>query len=378
MDALLSVTSLPNIHPGVVHFPIALLAAALAFDVAGLALRRPTWVDRTAAALFLLGALCAWAAVVTGERAADSLVNVPALVQPLVDEHHDWAERTAWFFSAVAVARLALLVSGRGARPWRLPARASLLAAALGGQWLLYGTADRGGALVYVHGLAVVRPEAAPLGAAEVPRTGASPETRCVRTADGRITWEPLPGDAAALGSVVDLMAGSAGLGVVADAEADASRGLGLEVSGRSILVLPDELGDVQVEASLDASAFRGTIGVVHHARTMHDAGAFELSTAGRAALVVEAAAGRKVLDEAAHSLSGVPCTVAVSAVGRHTKGIVDGAIVVHGHADPLARGQVGLLLDGAGVVRLHSLGASPLDRGKDGGSHDSSAGSRS
>ena len=56
------------------------------------------------------------------------------------DEHHDWAERTAWFFSVVAVARRVLLVADRAARrPWRLPARMSLLAATLGGQYSCSG-----------------------------------------------------------------------------------------------------------------------------------------------------------------------------------------------------------------------------------------------
>ena len=148
--------------------------------------------------------------------------------------------------------------------------------------------------------------------------------------------------------------------------------GLGIEVSGRSILVLPDELGDVQVEASVDASAFRGTLGVVHHVREMHDAGAFELSTEGRAALVSEQPAGRKVLDEASCTAPGCPCTLTVSAVGRHFKGIVDGATVVHGHMDPREAGRVGLLLDGSGIVRVHSLGAIPVNQdgaGSPGGS---------
>ncbi|HUG44872.1 MAG TPA: DUF2231 domain-containing protein [Acidobacteriota bacterium] len=40
---------LPNLHPLVVNFPLALLPLALAFDLFSLLLRRHLWLDRAAA-----------------------------------------------------------------------------------------------------------------------------------------------------------------------------------------------------------------------------------------------------------------------------------------------------------------------------------------
>jgi len=162
MEKLLSFTALPNLHPAVVHFPIALLTVAVAFDVACLVLRRE-WLDRSAAALYALGALGAWAAYLAGDEAAEGLGNVPVAVGRLIDEHEEWALRTVITFAIVAAARL--LIAWRERRQQQIgwiPARAAIGGVALVGLWMLVQTAEHGGALVYRNGVAV---STAPAGA---------------------------------------------------------------------------------------------------------------------------------------------------------------------------------------------------------------------
>jgi len=283
----------------------------------------------------------------------------------LIGEHHDWAERTAWVFTGLALVRLALAWADRGAeRPRRLPVRAVVLAGLVTAQWFLFQTSDRGGALVYRHGLAVAAatessPEKRMEPAREVETS--PPESRFVRGDDGAWRWTPLPTDARALQTVLTPVPGSESGAVKAGPPPGESGGFALECSGRSVLAFPGTFSDVQVEASVDVSAFRGTIGVLHHVRGAEESAAFELATAGGAALVLSNN-GRKVLDEGRYDVPSGSFTLAVSASGRHLKGMVNGAVVVHGHADPPAAGGVGLLLDGDGVVVVHSVQVTPLE----------------
>ena len=47
----------PNVHPLLVHFPIALLLAAVATDVAGWILRYNRWLRHVATFLYVVGTL---------------------------------------------------------------------------------------------------------------------------------------------------------------------------------------------------------------------------------------------------------------------------------------------------------------------------------
>ena len=114
---------------------------------------RPT-LRRVATGLYLAGAATLVAAYLTGRNDAE-LMRIPGSAHALVDEHWDWALRTTIYVGAVALARAALEWTGRiAARAVWLPIAAASLAALL----LLYQTAERGGRLVYEHGVAVAAP----------------------------------------------------------------------------------------------------------------------------------------------------------------------------------------------------------------------------
>jgi uncharacterized membrane protein len=147
---------LPNLHPALVHFPLALLPVAVALDLATLLLRRPTWLDRAAPVLYAMGALGAGAAFLAGEEAEEGLRGLQPAVASLIDEHSDWATRTLWIFVVVAVLRIGIFwYERRSSRGGPRALRYVVLLAAGAGLWLLAETADHGGALVYRHGVAV-------------------------------------------------------------------------------------------------------------------------------------------------------------------------------------------------------------------------------
>ena len=143
------------LHPLVVHLPIGLLASAAVVDVAGLAAPSRRALPNAATGLYLAGAATLVAAYVTGRADAVALA-VPGPARALVDEHWTWAWRTTLAFCALAAARLALLRAPPATeRRFRLPvAAAGLLALAL-----LFQTAERGGRLVYEHGVGVAAPQ---------------------------------------------------------------------------------------------------------------------------------------------------------------------------------------------------------------------------
>jgi uncharacterized membrane protein len=144
----------PNIHPLLVHFPIALLYAAIAVDLVGCACWCNKPLRQVATVLYALGTVGALAAYLTG-RAASQSVWLPGMAEPVLKEHWDWALRTVWFFTMVTVVRLVLLRPAR-----REPAVALVAALALVGLvgiGLLLETGDRGGRLVYQHGVGIAR-----------------------------------------------------------------------------------------------------------------------------------------------------------------------------------------------------------------------------
>jgi len=159
MDLISSWTTLPNAHPALVHFPIALLPAALLLELIGLLRPRPWWPSRAATALLILAAVAGFFAYEAGEEAANGMPAISAEAQTSL-EHHD---RTAgWALRLMILAlilRIAVAVHGRSLTSWNRSERAlSALVTALAVVWVFWA-ADLGGHLVYHHGLGV-RPAA--------------------------------------------------------------------------------------------------------------------------------------------------------------------------------------------------------------------------
>ena len=141
----------PSLHPLLVHFPIALLLTASAVDLCGVLWpARPT-LRETATLFYCAGALMAMAAYFSGLSAAQALAVSPE-AGAAVTAHFQWADRTTWFFVFLASLRMAISYIWRPTARW-----AAVLAfvVSLAGIGMLVVTAERGGRLVFHHGLGV-------------------------------------------------------------------------------------------------------------------------------------------------------------------------------------------------------------------------------
>ena len=360
-DSLLGVTALPNLHPALVHFPIALAAVALLSDAIVLVRQRWVSLDASGAFLWALAAAGAGAAYLAGEQAAEEAGLLKGAAEVALGRHADAALATLIALSLLALFRVSLAWRDRG-KDWvgSRALRAFALAGAFALQGLVAYTADLGGALVYKHGLAVSRPGAeAPVAAPQPSALGPTVGTSAPEyLADGSLLWRPRAGDQAALGEVHEPV-GPADVRVARGAPA--SEGISLACSGRALLVLPGSWDDARIEAKIDASAFQGSVTLGARVDGETSGGLLRLATDGEVALVAVRQGQEKLLDEVERRLPAGEVTVALSVSGRHWKGFVDGGSVVHGHASLPAPGRMALLLDGTGTLRVVSVRVTPM-----------------
>lgn len=142
----------PNVHPLIVHFPIAMLIVAAAGDVVDTVFGRPQWLRAATTALYVAGAAGAAVAVLTGQQAA-ATVLVPGMAHPVIEQHRTWAIGISIYFCLLAVVRLLLAFRGN---PLPRSVRLALLVVALLGVAGLQQAAEHGARLVYEYGVGVI------------------------------------------------------------------------------------------------------------------------------------------------------------------------------------------------------------------------------
>jgi len=143
------VPTIPELHPQVVHFTIALLFAGVVFRWISLT-GRAAFTGPAAAVLLLVGTAAAVVAVKSGDDAHGPAERVPG-ARTAVIEHEEWGERTRNMFLFVAAFEIGALIARR--RTPRIAKGLIVGSAILGliGAWMLYETAEHGGEVVYVY-----------------------------------------------------------------------------------------------------------------------------------------------------------------------------------------------------------------------------------
>ncbi len=145
-----------NIHPIVVHFPIALFITGLVIDVIGHLFQKET-AKKIGLVLVILGAVGALAAIFTGNFAEEQVEDkLSRAGQQVLERHEDLGKLTAYLLLVVAAIR-AMIATGWLNR-WRFVAGVALaiyLIAGVIGLGTLTMTGYYGGELVYQYGAGV-------------------------------------------------------------------------------------------------------------------------------------------------------------------------------------------------------------------------------
>ena len=155
----LAMSALNELHPLVVHFPIALLLVVTLFVLMGALWHRRTGryflgcavipnKPRSTGDLYLS---------TTGEASSRAIVQTPALAS-LIGQHEDQAETTAWVFLSLTAIFSAIfyglvLVHKKGESPLARSLPLIYLVLYLAGAVLLVQTAHRGGQPVHEFGV---------------------------------------------------------------------------------------------------------------------------------------------------------------------------------------------------------------------------------
>jgi uncharacterized membrane protein len=358
-------SALPNLHPVIVHLPLALFPVALFLDILHLALPRFRAAQGGAESLYVLGALGAGGAYWAGKVAASGFGLLSPSTQAAVANHSDSALIALWIIAVATGMRLmaSWLARQEESKTSGILKVSALLVAVIGALFLIR-TGDLGGALVYQHGLGVASAATAPTEQTAMPTSPTNPmhrdfdsesrvETELMHLEDGSILWQPGPAGGSNL--FEELTVQPRDSVQVISPRSDSEPGITLMLSGPTLLALPGTFGDVQLEAEIELVDFNGSVGLVHHYQDLKTMGVFSLATSGVAQLRDLQKGEVNILDDQEIEVQD-HLMIAVSASGRHLKGIVGDETVVHGHVPPGESGKAGLLLEGEGTLRIHSM----------------------
>ncbi len=364
----------PNIHPMLVHFPIAILGIAIFFDFVSFFLPREKkwWTEEATAFLYGIGAVAAIIAYYTGTLAADS-VMLPAEAQSVLTEHADLAWITIWFYGLYAIARIA--ATWWTSEKHRMKFHIGFFLLSLVGMYFLYQTGDHGAKMVFKHGVGVQAIDVenpvqhqhdnghSNSGAehSESEADSLSGATSFNVADNGNWSWNIEENAVAALQQNFQWLSGSAGS---VNAEAiEAKDGHALSFSGDNLnaFITSDTSYETeQIDYYVDMASFEGTIEFVSH---VQDENNYDFVSIASDGTVKQGRVnnGEPTIFEEGNVDISQPLFVRVVGNGAHFRGYINEEMVVHGHGDAPEPGSVGLKLDGSGTFLLQKMSVTKL-----------------
>lgn len=105
----MDINFLAEIHPKVVHFPVALLATYSVLEIFGIIFNKE-FITKSALLVLCLGVATSLFAVLTGNQAADSFLYWTDESSALLKNHQSYATYLLWFSAIVCGLRIYIMV----------------------------------------------------------------------------------------------------------------------------------------------------------------------------------------------------------------------------------------------------------------------------
>ena len=100
---------LADLHPKVVHFPVALLTTYSFLEIIGIAFNKE-FLSKTALLILCLGVVSAFFAVLTGNQAATEFNFINEASRTLFSEHQNYATYLLWFSVILCSLRIYIFI----------------------------------------------------------------------------------------------------------------------------------------------------------------------------------------------------------------------------------------------------------------------------
>ncbi|MEX1261889.1 MAG: DUF2231 domain-containing protein [Balneolaceae bacterium] len=347
---------IPNIHPFIVHFPIALLVVAVLFDVARLFFKDENWLQKTVLTLYTTGSLGLIASFFSGREAVDT-VSVIGNAVPIVTSHEDWALYTLLFFLIYTTIRFATW--------WKDLEKGFvqplLLVIAFVGIGMLWQTGDLGSQLVYKHGVAVGETDRLQQQIETLERNLSSFKEDAGPAVDENGSWIWRIG-AGADQAITEYfkMEGSDDITYETDRE-DGVHHLALTADTEiSFLLYGENFSSIDGRVEINTDDFDGEFALVHHYQNPENYQYLRLNGSQLSQGQI-----RNRSDNVLGSGQIEPggwYTLRVTSSGMHYYGYQNGQTVVHTHDDEMQPGSTGISIVGDGIVKVRLIEFSNVD----------------
>jgi len=348
----------PNIHPMIVHFPIAILILAMGLNFISFFLPEKWWDEKKTTFMYVLGSIAAIITYFTGRSAADS-VFLPTEAQSILTDHADWALWTVLFFSVYTIIRIAL-------HWYKLMDKKAIQITAfiigLSGILFLFQTGEYGATMVYGYGVGTGQL----LEEVEVPSITETENSDIQSTFKAKENgdWDWLM----SFSSLNDLneqfhwVEGAVKTLNPSIIKTDNETYLGFNPIDQTenLFVTHSTYKNVQVDLYLDLSAFEGNIQIIHHLQDSQNYDFVSLTSNGEMSQGRLENGAENVFDKNPYQNTGLKFVRIVSD-GTHFRGYVNKEMIVHGHGDAPGSGAVGLRIEGKGNILISKIELSQL-----------------